>query len=132
MPEFIVRRNSDNAEVFRYSFATQLTDWALYPPASHWQEEAVLPPDPPLRVYGGRRVLSKREFLRLLTQPERVAVRDYAKGNSPQAKAMDDYVFLLTLADTVNLDDQDVIDGLTGLTALGVLAAGRAEVIRNG
>jgi len=90
-------------------------------------------PDAPVepvdtRVYGGRRELTPLEFLRLLTQPERVAVRTAAKTNA----TIEDYLDLIDKADTVNLDNTDVSGGLMLLEQAGLLAAGRAEEILNG
>ena len=127
--------NRDTKEVVLYTESSPRPEHLVAP----WRiEEMVIsypsadPPPVNTTVYGGRRVLSRREFLGLFTQTERIQIRAFAKGNSQQAQALDDYVFMLSLADTVDLDNQDVIDGLTMLEAGGILAAGRKETIRKG
>jgi len=72
-----------------------------------------------------RRILTKIEFLRLLTQDERIAFRQAAKV-SP---VMEDFMHLLDSATEVSKDDPDVIKGLNDGEAAGLLAAGRAAEI---
>lgn len=71
------------------------------------------------------RTLSKLQFLRLLTQAERIAFRQAAKVNP----VMEDFLALLDLADHVDKDDPDVVAGLYSAEEAGVLAPGRAAEI---
>ena len=71
------------------------------------------------------RVLTRRAYLGLFTQEERVAVRVAAK-NFP---ALEDYLELLSIAEYVDLDDPDVEAGLTALETAGLIAPGRAAEI---
>jgi hypothetical protein len=80
------------------------------------------------RKYGGRRTLSKLEFLELFTADERIAVRQ-ARGSSA---ALDDYLYLMELANEVDLDNPKTQGGLMMLEQAGILASGRAQEILNG
>ena len=90
----------------------------------------VVPVDVP--VYGGRRILTKLEFLRLMTQQERMQIRGFSKGNSQTAPVIEDFMFLLEIAQEINLNDQELIAGLQQLEAGGLLGAGRAAIILKG
>ena len=86
------------------------------------------------RVYGGRRRLTKLEFLGLLTDEEYVGILMAAK-QSVQIEAWIEKMKLATPeADgtSVDLDDPRTQGGVQALEVVGLLAAGRAEVILNG
>lgn len=85
-----------------------------------------------LPVYGGRRVLTRLEFLCLMTAQERIAIKQFALGTTPYALAVADYMMLLELAEEVNLDNVDMQQGVPMLEQLTLLAPGRAEEILNG
>ena len=131
MPQFRAT-NKDTDEVVNYDAATPIPAHLSAP----WRLEeliAIVPgpnDEPPAdtRRYGGRRVLTKLEFLELFTPAERIAIRA-ARGQSP---ALDDYLYLLELAQEVNLDSPNTQGGVTMLEQAGILAVGRAEVILNG
>lgn len=130
MPVYVVTRKADGAEVYRYQHIEPVA-WIGMEFATHDHTEIAEPPAAPAplsTVYGGRRELTPLEFLRLLTQPERVAIRTAAKQNA----TIEDYLDLIDKADTVNLDNDDVSGGLTLLEQAGLLASGRAEEILNG
>ena len=99
-----------------------------------WKLEEVIVPEPTqgvqadTRVYGGRRILSKLEFLELFTSAERISIRT-ARG---QGASLDDYLYLLELAEEVNLDSANTQGGVMMLEQAGILAAGRAAEILNG
>jgi hypothetical protein len=101
-----------------------------------WRLEEVVTvetgPDTPVvtdsRKYGGRRILSKLEFLELFTAEERIAIRQ-ARGSSA---ALDDYLYLMELAEDVDLDSQKTQGGVMMLEQAGILASGRAQEILNG
>jgi hypothetical protein len=71
------------------------------------------------------RILSKVEYLKRLTQAERINIRAAAAGNA----VVDDYVQLLNVTGVVNLDDPDTIGGLNALESAGLLSVGRAAEI---
>lgn len=132
MPQFRAT-NQDTSEVVNYDAATPIP--AHLGPGWRLEELVEVTPAPATpnapvdtRAYGGRRVLSKLEFLGLLTSTERIAVRQ-ARGASP---ALDDYLYLLELAEDVNLDSANTQDGVQMLELAGIIAAGRATEILNG
>ena len=108
-------------------------DWSVeeiaqhVPPPDLTPEEKLPPP-----VYQGRKVLTKREFLMLFTQQERISLRTVAKGNSQAAAMVEDYMFLLDQSQDVTLTHPDTIAGLQMLEAGGLLDAGRAAEILRG
>lgn len=80
-------------------------------------------PDPgPQPVYGGRRVLTHLEFLRLFTMEERIAMRRASKVS----EVLEDYLDLLKLAQEINLDDPDTIAGVHMMEAGELIGQGRA------
>ena len=111
---------------------------AELPQAQHlgagWRLEQVFlvepsPDEPvvPSTVYGGRRLLSRLEFLRLFTVTERITMRAAAK----QSPVMEDYLQLLDLALEISLDDPDTMAGVQMMEGAGLLELGRAaEVLR--
>lgn len=129
MPSYIVTRKSDGAEVYRYEAPAPI-EWVGMEFATHNHSEAVAggTPSVPIAVYGGRRVISKLEFLELFTSAERVAIRA-ARG---QSSALDDYLYMLEMAEEVNLDSPNVRGGVAMLEQARILAAGRAQEILNG
>ncbi len=86
------------------------------------------PPPPPEPVYGGRRVLTQLEFMRLFTVPERVAMRRASKLN----EVMEDYLDLMRLAQEINLDDPDTIAGVQMMEGAELIGEGRAAEVLNG
>jgi hypothetical protein len=71
------------------------------------------------------RVVSKLEFLDKFTQAERISIKQ-ARGVSP---ALDDYLYLLELAQEVNLDSNNTRSGVNMLEQAGLLGVGRAAEI---
>jgi hypothetical protein len=93
----------------------------------HTLVEDETPETPPVTVYGGRRILSKLEFLRLFKTEERITLRTVAKTNP----VVEDYMQLLELAEEINLDDEDTVGGVQMMEQAGLLGEGRAaEVLR--
>lgn len=90
------------------------------------QEGGFTPPEPAANRPAA--VLSRLEFLRRFTQAERQAIRS-ARAQSVE---LDDFMFLLEIAETVRLDNDDVMAGLAMLEGAGLLAAGRASEILSG
>ena len=68
-------------------------------------------------------VLTQLAFLRRFTAAERIAAR---ASSDP---LIVDFLHLLDLAQDIRLDDPDTIAGVRYLETVGVLAAGRADVI---
>lgn len=96
--------------------------------------EAFVAPDAPVdtRMFGGRRRLTKLEFVQLLGD-DFVSILSAAK----QSVEIEAFVMLVTLATpdpdgcSINLDDPRM-QALHQLEAAGVLGAGRASEILNG
>lgn len=133
MNRYLVIRKEDGKQVYDYTVEGDPVDWPQFPFATHdhvLQEPE--PEAPPTTVYGGRRILTQLEFLRLFTQQERVTIRVFAQGDSPYQLAVRDFMYLLELAQEINLDDAETQVGVPQLEALGLLAAGRAAEILNG
>lgn len=101
--------------------AIQSYDVSLIGHAYDVGTQAFTPPVPAVP----RRTLTKLQFLRLMTQEERIAFRQAAKVNAE----MEDFMHLLDLAADVDKDDPDVISGLAAAEAGGLLAPGRAAEI---
>lgn len=78
-------------------------------------DPAELPPAP----------LSPLDFIRRFTKAERKDIRRAAK----QDEDLDDFLYLLQMAGSVHLDNQDTIDGVNALEQAGIIAAGRAAEI---
>ena len=83
---------------------------------------------PSLTIYGGRRTISKLDFLRLFNPKERITIR-LAATQSPEIQ---DYLYMLELAEEIHLDDVETQTGVKSLEAAGVLATGRSAEILNG
>lgn len=131
MSTYVVTRKSDGVEVYRYDHTDKIVfvtwpedefDYDLAPPEPPPPEMDVLP------VYGGRRTLSKLEFLRLFTAQERIGLRAAAKVNP----VVEDYMALMELSLEISLDDPDTVTGLRMLEAASMLGAGRADEILRG
>lgn len=127
MKTFSVRRISDGVEVYRYQYDAPI-DMAAFPAPDYMHFEVPTDPAPePATVYGGRRTITRIEFLRLLRDTERVAIRTLARTDA----FAEDFVALLDAAPEVHLDDADVARGLSYLTSKNCLTADRVvEVLR--
>jgi len=124
------------------NLATQeVTEYdAELPQAEHlgagWQLSEVItpvpgpddPPPEPQPIYGGRRVLTHLEFLRLFTMEERIAMRRASK----LSEVLEDYLDLLKLAQEINLDDPDTVAGVQMMEAGELIGAGRAAGVLRG
>lgn len=67
--------------------------------------------------------LTQLNFLRRFTSQERITAK---ASNDP---IIEDFMYLLTLAQDIRLDDQDTIAGVNYLEQQGILAEGRAAEI---
>lgn len=83
-------------------------------------EVVEFPPPPPVPR---EMQLTKLQFLRLFTAPERIAIR---ASSDP---VIVDFMQLLDLAQDVRLDDPDTVQGLHYLESDGLIAPGRAHEI---
>lgn len=100
-------------------------------PGWRWTpEDGFTPPDPRPEPVSPQPVasLSRLEFLRRFTPAERKAIFQARKNSFD----LDDFMYLLELADSVRLDNADVTAGLALLEAGGLLATGRAAEILAG
>jgi|WetSurSiteA1Bulk_404760.scaffolds.fasta_scaffold45880_2 hypothetical protein len=135
MPTFRAT-NLETQEVTEYD--------AELPQAEHLGEEwnlevvgiAYAAPDAPqdTRKYGGRRRLSKLEFIELLTDTEYVTILTAAK-ESVQIEAWIRKMELATPDDdgtSIDLDDPRTQGGVQALELIGLIGEGRAEEILNG
>ena len=91
-------------------------DWEV--PSGHRLERIVPPESQPLP-----QLLTQLEFLRRFTSAERIAAK------ASRDPVVEDFIYLLTLADNVRLDDEDTIAGVRYLESIGLLGAGRSEAI---
>jgi hypothetical protein len=95
-------------------------------------EDAAQPPD--TRRYGGRRRLSKLEFIDLLTDTEYATIL----GAARESVAIEAWIKKMELATpdddgtSIDLDDPRTQGGVQALELIGLIGEGRAEVILNG
>lgn len=130
MPTFRVINKATSQEVYRYGSDAAI-EWVGMEFATHDHilvEPPAEPEVPAPTVYGGRRILSKLEFLELFTPTERKAIKT-ARGVSED---LDDYLYLFELAEEVNLDNASTQGGVALLEAGGLIGAGRAAEVLNG
>jgi hypothetical protein len=125
MPAFIVYRKSDSVEMTRYAAASTAPMEDRYPLAEYDHMEIVPDAPDPVPVDPESRLLTKLEYLRLFTQEERIAIKTVAKSNV----VLEDYLYMLELAQEISLDDPDTIAAVNMLEAAGLLAAGRAAEV---
>ncbi len=125
MTTFVVTSKSDGREVYRYSGDTPM-EWSGFEFATH--DHTPLAEDPAKPTQAIARVWDQIDFMRRLTQTERITIRTLAKSNVE----VEDYMARLTATPRVRNDDPDVVGGLTMLEAAGVLAPGRAAEILHG
>lgn len=95
-------------------------NWPI--PEGHTLELLELPPIPepgPTPILQ----LTQLEFLRRFTSQERISAKT---SNDP---IIEDFMYLLTLAQDIRLDDPDTIAGVHYLEQQGILSVGRAEEI---
>ena len=113
--------NRTTGEVVYAYTSDEAVDWPDYPFSTH-NHNIVVPEveqDP-------ARIITKREYLVRFTQAERVAIRTAAKSSVE----LEDYLALLEISEEIDLDDEDLIAGLSTLEAAGLIAEGRAAEIR--
>jgi hypothetical protein len=134
MPTFRVIEKATGIAVYEYTNETAL-DLVGFEFATHDHVEVVeeaAPPDP--RKYGGRRRVSKLEFIDLLTDTEYVTILAAAK-ESVQIEAWIRKMELATPEDdgtSIDLDDPRTQGGVQALELIGLIGEGRAEEILNG
>ena len=134
MKTFRVIRKSDGALVYQYQSETPI-EWSgmSFAECDHIEEPQELPPEADTWVFGGRRRLTKLEFVALLG-PAFTEILTAAKA-SVQAEAWVKMVELATPdPDTysIDLNDPRLEQGLRAFEALGVIEAGTTERVLNG
>lgn len=137
MTTYAVRRKSDGAEVHRY-VADSPIEWLGYEFAAHDHDALPDEGDESAEalpaVFGGRRRLTKLEFLALLGHDEFKGVLSAASASIDVAA----WVKMIDLATpepdgtSVDLADARVQAGLAGLEAAAVLPAGTTERVMRG
>lgn len=136
MPTFSVVNKATSQEVYRYA-ADAAIEWAGMEFATHDHTEQVEQVEQveQATVYGGRRTLTKLEFIELFTHDEYVGLVTAAKTNDALAA----WIKLLEYATpepingySVDLDNETTQMGVYALEALGLLAPGRAAEVLNG
>lgn len=134
MPNFRAT-NTDTDEVLTYD--------SVLPEPAHlsapWRleevSEAFAAPDAPVdtRVFGGRRRLTKLEFVQLIA-PEYVSILAAAR----QSVEIEAWIKMIDLATpdpdgtSIGLDDARIAVGLAGLQAAGLFTAERVAEVLNG
>lgn len=144
MNEYIVTRKSDGAEVARYTADLPApedlanTDYDV----AEISVAFSAPPDPdapPDTRYGGRRMISKLEFIALLGDAAYIAILTIAK----QSVEIEAWIKMIELTSVepntgwaINLDDPRTAAGIHAigsvLTSNGVVTAGWAEGVLRG
>ena len=123
MTIYAVIRKSDGVQVYEYSYSTAVS-LPEYPDETH---DHVVVPDPavedPTPVAGT--TLTRLEYLRRFTDAERKTIRAAAKVND----TLDDYLYMLEMAEEVRTDDPATVAGVQALEAAGLIGAGRAAEI---
>lgn len=137
MPTYLVTRKSDGQQVYEYQHSEAL-DMDLFPFTDYDHIEKVEPPTPAPTTFGGRRTLTKLEFIALLGMPAYVAILSMAK----QSIQVEAWVKMLDLATpdanqySVNLDDERTAAGIQDIGAaleqVGAVQPGWAQGVLNG
>ncbi len=126
MKTYIVTRKSDGQKVYEYSH-TEPVEWQGMEFATHDHTEKVEVIDP-ATVAPGWLVLDVIDYLKLLSQDERIAVLAAAKTDP----IVEDIVDLQRNTLRIRSDDPDLLNALDYLTGIGILAAGRKQEILRG
>lgn len=140
MPHYKATNKVDGTVV---EYDAPAPDFVTYP-ESEWRtermEEAFIAPDAPVdtRMYGGRRELSKIEFIALLGDPAYKAILNLAK----QSVDVEAWVKMFELAtpddqgNSIHLDSPLMQAGIpaieAALIAVGAVTAGWAQEVLNG
>ena len=134
MKTYRVTRKTDGTLVYQYQAEAPI-EWSgmSFAECDHIEEPQELPPEADTRVFGGRRRLTKLEFVALLG-PAFTAILAAAKVDV-QAEAWVKMVELATPdPDTysINLDDPRLAEGLNIFESLGVIEVGTTERVLHG
>jgi hypothetical protein len=126
MKTYIVTRNSDGRQVYEYSH-TEPVAWVgmEFDTHDHTEKVEVIEPGPSAP---GWLVLDVIDYLKLLSQDERIAVLAAAKTDP----IVEDIVNLQRNTPRVRSNDPDLLNALDYLTATGILAPGRKQEILRG
>jgi len=137
MPTYKVTRISDGQEVYQYTYDSPL-DLNMFP-ADQYEHTEMVDPAPQIEpIFGGRRRVTKLEFVALLGTTAYVAVLGIAR----QSVEIEAWVKMIDMASvdddgySIDLDDPRTAAGVqaieTPLLALGVVTAGWAEGVLRG
>ena len=134
MKTYRVTRKTDGTLVYQYQAEAPI-EWSgmSFAECDHIEEPQELPPEADTRVFGGRRRLTKLEFVALLG-PAFTAILAAAKVDV-QAEAWVKMVELATPdPDTysIDLNDPRLEQGLRAFEALSVIEAGTTERVLHG
>lgn len=127
MPTYqIIEKNGGNV-VYTYD-ADAPIEWVGYEFAlfDHVQVAGTQPR--PQTVYGGRLILTKREFLDLFTPDEQLAILGLFDANIYAKRAK----LYLDAISEVHLNDVKTVELVNGLAQLGGIAQSRVQEILNG
>lgn len=137
MPTYLVTRKSDGQQVYEYQH-TEALDMDMFPFADYDHTEQAEPPVTAPTIFGGRRTLTKLEFIALLGMPAYVAILSMAK----QSVQVEAWIKMLELATpdadqhSVNLDDPRTAAGIQDIGAaleqVGAVQSGWAQGVLNG
>lgn len=137
MPVYKIIRKADGEPVYEYQH-TEALDMDIFPFADYAHIEQVEPEQPPVTMLGGRRRVTKLEFVALMGQEAYVAILAMAK----QSIEVEAWVKMLDLATpegdgtSVNLDDPRTAGGIQSIGAaleqLGAVQTGWAQGVLNG
>jgi len=122
----VVLTDSDGAWVNTIVVETLAEAQAAFPQYTCTERVAEASPPPAVRI------ITKLEFRRRFTLTERIAL-DAAPTNAALDATLRATLFTMTkdleLAESINLDDPDVVAGLALIESAGLIAAGRAAAI---
>ena len=123
MTIYAVIRKSDGQQVYEYQSGSPV-EWHGMEFATHdhvvMPDPAVEPAPDPVGV-----TLTRLEYLRRFTDTERKTIRAAARVND----ALDDYLYMLEMAEEVRTDDPVTMAGVHALEAAGLIGVGRAAEI---
>lgn len=137
MPVYKIIRKADGVEVYEYQH-TEALDMDVFPFADYEHIAQEEPEQPPATMFGGRRSLTKLEFVALLGMQAYVAILAMAK----QSIEVEAWVKMLELATpnddgtSIDLDDPRTAGGIQSIGAaleqVGAVQPGWAQGVLNG
>ena len=126
MKRVFIFRRSDDQQV--YDYGGPLVEMSLFPFDEYYYSEIDVPDPAEPPVIRERKVWEKLDFLRRISQDERIAVR----ARRMTDPFVDDFMALLDVAATCANDDPDLLSGMNYLTQLGIITPARLDQILYG